>query len=634
MGEFAHFQELLTDIISISRANGYSLVGVLELCPQTIKSSDKNILDNILDELATSNDIFDRLYIITNKLEVMQYIQERNIKNTIILLKNELAQNSEYITDLENSCQCFSILVDPHINPPHLPTKIPIIGIDEYSAQGWKVHNPIGVSISANMGLHQTDDPSCYGIKIRELKNMSFASKAERLCEFKDENFVKLLLNSNNVDMQHAEAYFTSGSHLMPGYLQSCGSTTCFIGTYVFKYISQEKELDGNCDFYLNDRYLDPKMIDEVLSRMVKKNDIKTQPTLYYITPETKLADIQPLKEPCIRIFSGFRLKREDCRALYYLTEAGAGLSGDNSCTDVFSSKNIPFNLSTALRKDSSFTTKFWLKFANFIPAEYKKLKTYFDAICYSSNSGNYEEYKQEFEEFSRSEVFSKMALEHYETLLNKPYEISTELGALLKDPELQKEWEKFREFVAQEYNYSDNFKDFILKGSLCIAAGIQPLAIEAKNSLMNEQTIPLNVSSENNPRTTISVNTQNPVVFHITDTNNLPFEKHTLFSNYPPSNNPKKSIDLDGFAMELKNYIENENCKGIIATFIVELIDKISYMKGESSSYDPKKQLEIPPEVDDKLNSIILKYRNTYDKILKFQPSRPKPPDRSCSLM
>ncbi len=478
IGDAMHMLGFGEDTVKIAKENGYNLIGVLEFGTSLpLNKTDNGIIQTLAKQVY--NHVFDRLHILIELLEedyftkealcsdpkeIIDIFREKNTKNIVFSKKALL--DPAYVEDCKQACLCVSIDAGSFATTPvNLPAYVHKLIIREYTMNGSSV--PYDNVAYAPMGLCKNSEQSdCFGIKMREFQHKTSEEKAKRLLAFNNEKFVKLLLNHDNPELNTAKKYFTETA-FFPGYLQSYGSVTVFIVTHVFKHLAEGK-LQKNCDFYLNTMGIDINAITQVLTRF-------TDAKMHIILPEITLSEMPPSNIPCIRIFCRFFLELDDYRALYLITEEGAALSGDTSCIDVFSSENLPFAMQS--QSPSQFITQFWLNFDDFVNnfKQFEKLYAYFKILCKEGW------HNVKFENLS--------PLEKTKLIENSCSRVQ-QLGALLKDPDLQLEWKAFREILSREYNYSKNYVDFILKGSLYTAAEL------LKNHFESSPTVQLSQST------------------------------------------------------------------------------------------------------------------------------------------
>lgn len=465
IGDWVHANRLAKKTIQIAKENGYNLIGILEVDVDVGKRMI-DILHTIAKQLETH--CFDKIYVVfqyEEYFELMKGLKEVqssaeieydkakavfkkfNLKN-VVLKQN--AKDDDLLSDLKSACLDLTIY-SAVIEKTEFPENVPRIKISEYScdvsSNNWIAPYSFRV---ANMGLVKiTNDRDCFGIPLNDFKKFSKKEKAERLFQFKGQHLVRLLLNKEIYDPAAAELYFDE-HRLFPGYLQSFGTVNLFISIHVYQYM-EERILTQNCDFYLNNGYVDADSIKAILKELgIQEKSIQ------FITPESTVQSFSENSTPQVRVFSGFRLDDLDHQDMYRLTEDGAACSGDNSASDVFSSFNVPFAMQT-LPGSSHFILKFFSFFPKFLEGFkksqdnpellYKKLYEYFDILC------NQESINMPLKDFFSEDLYVK---EHIK--------ITKMLGRLLRDPTLRSEWESFRKMLVSEYNFTENYKIFILK--------------------------------------------------------------------------------------------------------------------------------------------------------------------------
>jgi hypothetical protein len=525
VGDFMHLQNFGQETKRLASDQGYTIIGVLTIptaFPLDKKEGQREILSTIAKQLSTH--CFDRLYIMlpspdqidifknakldsaaTDYQETIDILSAFKPNNVVFqTLASSFEASSLYYLDCEKVGLHLSIR-SGGLGQPYFPVSAKKIAISEYRC-GMFSGLPFDATDGAPMELGKISETSdCFGIKLHRFQKKTGLEKAERLYNFENKNFLQLLLNNQNPSIALAHAYF-SNHVLCPGYLQSYGSTAIFIAAHVYKHLNTQGVLTKNCDFYLNQKFVDEALISKVLEKLNLDINFFT-----FITPDTKLQNLKT-GTPQVRIFCNFFLSNTDYKDLYLLTEGGAACSGDNSCSNVFSSESIPFAM--RLGRQSQFLSDFWNHFPEFLGAfenlekssrlQFEKLHAYFSELrtpdfgdcSYTQFSQNldakiHSKTQDFFQKYSTSNdgFFTRMTPEaltqHIKLIvirvlhpdeeikhfIEKHVTLAKKFGTFLQDPKLQTEWAAFREMLTREYNYSKNYEDFILKGALYVAA-------------------------------------------------------------------------------------------------------------------------------------------------------------------
>jgi len=189
---------------------------------------------------------------------------------------------------------------------------------------------------NAQMGLvNSSDNPNISGIKIID-NPVTDANRANKLITLAayENKFVRQLLakDSDPLVEKDAQEYFAN-HNLFPGYLQTSHGACSFVVIHALRYQDESKV----CDFILPKASVDNKMIIE---QLILQGVIKDASEVAFIDNNSPVTSNPNVK---IRIFTNRIEKDEDYNLLYFLSDKGAGCSGDNSVTNVFSSDNPPF---------------------------------------------------------------------------------------------------------------------------------------------------------------------------------------------------------------------------------------------------------------------------------------------------
>jgi len=188
----------------------------------------------------------------------------------------------------------------------------------------------------AQMGIPGTsNNPNLYGLKLHE-SDVIVNNRTTHLVELaqREEKFVRQLMTKEKgkLNAADAEQYFST-HHLFPGYLQLQESTTAFVIIHALRYQSENKV----CDFLLPKGSVDQAAIIE---QLIAQGVIKDKTEIEFVNNDSPIVENTATK---IRIFTNRIKNDDDYDLIYHLTDSGAGCSGDNSISTVFSSDNPPY---------------------------------------------------------------------------------------------------------------------------------------------------------------------------------------------------------------------------------------------------------------------------------------------------
>ena len=455
VGDMMHLLRFGRDSIKLATENGYGLIGILQIGAGVGEEFDL-IFKTIENELKTHS--FDKLYVLLNdgRHGYKSRLEQLHLPNVMVKDINTYCQDQDYISDLDKACILVEIITGAFSSIRYTNKRLLHVTIDEYAC-----NSPVYPFqfLHPNMGLSViSGKKDSYGIHLAKFKKYSLQQKAESLLNFKTPGFVSMLLNTPEPTIDAAKDYFST-TLLFPGYLQATGVAHVFIGAHVYKNM-RDGRLTKHCDFLLNKACIDEPGIRAILNKTGIFN-------IHFVSANSlrPVSNADQSSEPGVRIIA-FRTEQDDYAELYRLTEgAGTAFSGDNSASDAFSSFSIPF--STYFHCCSSFYDNFFCRLSEFLSLLtreengeeviiYSKLVTYFSQLKTTLSNHSFES----FQLANRDDGY-----------LDKHIELIKKFGNVLKDPSLQLEWELLRNRLVTDYNYSQNYQFFILKGLLYLAS-------------------------------------------------------------------------------------------------------------------------------------------------------------------
>lgn len=468
VGDFNHFMRYGIETNLAVNNKGFNIIGILEIAEFT----DINKLNYILEKLKTNP--FSKIFIIMNAKQHFAC----NIKNVVrIDTKNILTPTCPVKSALSLSCSYLSIktggLSMDEAFRKLLPEDVPAVSSEQYGYGDIRVHpgplwhfgwNPWN-DVSMGLTYSEDDGIDCFGIWLQETNNLSIEERNNRLLAFENKLFLKLILNTEEPPTTtQIESYFKTHK-LMLAYLQNEIQGIRFIISHILKYTDEHGKLTHNCDFVLDGNSVNVAYLKDAIEGL-KISNVK------FVTKNSHIDKVNN-GEPSVRIFYNLDFSNQDYDDLHRLTSDGAGCSGDTGCSDIISSLHLPFfsnsNRKSFVRKfaERAFVREFLLKITN---------KT--GGLIFPVLSGNFEtamtkSWFAKIDGVSLEQPVLNSKIDKKD-LIEKIVSEGRTLAGYLKNPQLYVEWDLMRKFLFQRYNYSNNYKNFILKGMLYLAGGIQ----------------------------------------------------------------------------------------------------------------------------------------------------------------